>query len=287
MQLLRKSSSLNLHSHSRENIVEYTKAGLAFHKEMGFDAADFGMGNLDLAGDGWREQVEQILAASADTGIRIEVCHLPFLNGNPQKNAALLQAFGEKMHRAIDAAAALGVDCAVLHPTAPMLPMKSYSRVGQYDFVMGHLAPFAEHAARVGLTLAVENMRIVPTVGSSHRYCQSPDELCEVADALGIGICWDFGHANTVGFKQSEALSYVGKRLKVLHVNDNDGIEDEHLAPFMGMVDWRDAMHGLALAGFDGLLNYEVGAGRIPGAMRRTFAQYLAEAADALASYIE
>lgn len=287
MKPLRKSASLNLHSYSRENIVDYIRAGLAFHKQNGFDAADFGIGNLDLANDGWRRQVEGILEASHEVGLRIEVCHLPFLNGNPQKNEVVLTAFAEKMHRAIDAAAALGVDHAVLHPTAPSLPMKAYDRAAQRDFVLRHLAPFAEHADKVGLSLAVENMRIPPSVGSTHRYCQEPEDLCEVADALGIGICWDFGHANTVGFCQSEALAHVGKRLRVLHVNDNDGIEDEHLPPFVGTVNWRDAMHGLALAGFDGLLNYEVGAGRVPAAMRPTFAKYLAEAADALASYIE
>ncbi len=287
MKLLRKSASLTLHNYSRENLVDYVRAGLVFHKENGFDAADLSIGNLDLASDGWREQTEGILAASAEVGLGIELCHLPFLNGNPQKNEAVLTAFAEKMHRAIDAASALGVSHAVLHPVAPSLSMKAYNRTEQRDFVLGNLAPFVEHAERVGLSLAVENMRVVPSVVSSHRYCQEPEELCEVADTLGIGICWDFGHANTVGFCQSEALAYVGKRLCVLHVNDNDGIEDEHLAPFMGTVNWRDAMHGLALAGFDGLLNYEVSAGKIPAQMRSTFAKYLAEAADVLNEYIE
>ena len=287
MKLLRKSASLKLHSCSQENLVDYVRAGLVFHKEHGFDAADLSMGSLDLASDGWRRQVEGILEASSEVGLGIELCHLPCLNGNPQKNEAVLTAFAEKMHRAIDAASALGVSHAVLHPTTPLLPMKKYDRAAQRDFVLGHLSPFVEHAERVGLSLAVENMRIPPSVVSSHRYCQEPEELCEVADTLGIGICWDFGHANTVGFCQSEALAYVGKRLRVLHVNDNDGIEDEHLAPFMGTIDWRDAMHGLALAGFDGLLNYEVSAGKIPAQMRSTFAKYLAEAADVLNEYIE
>ena len=55
----------------------------------------------------------------------------------------------------------------------------------------------------------------------------------------------------------------------------------------MGNVNWRDAMHGLALAGFDGLFNFELNTGRVPPAMRRTFATYVREAATQLLTYIE
>ena len=104
---------------------------------------------------------------------------------------------------------------------------------------------------KYGVNIVVENMRPVPKFTPVHRYCQEPEELCRVADKLGIGICWDFGHANLAALRQSKALETVGSRLKMLHVNDNRGIDDDHLPPLFGTVDWRDAMHGLALAGFD------------------------------------
>lgn len=152
---------------------------------------------------------------------------------------------------------------------------------------MSHLAPFAEHAAKVGLNIVVENMRVVHENYPVHRYCQTPDELCDIADALGIGICWDFGHANISGVRQSEGLAYVGKRLKVLHVNDNFAGDDIHILPFTGNVDWRDAMHGLALAEFDGLFNFELSVARVPANMREIFAKYVTSAAGTLMSYID
>ena len=97
---------------------------------------------------------------------------------------------------------------------------------------------------------------------------KNPDELCDIADALGIGVCWDFGHAHIAGLRQGEAIEYIGKRLKVLHVNDNFGEDDIHLPPFCGNIDWKDAMHGLALAEFEGVFNFETGAGRMPASMR-------------------
>ncbi len=87
--------------------------------------------------------------------------------------------------------------------------------------------------------------------------------------------------------KQSEALAHIGKRLKVIHVNDNAAIDDEHLLPFEGNVDWRDAMHGLALAEFDGLFNFELSTGKLTASVRPAFAAYMLAAARVLMSYIE
>ena len=57
--------------------------------------------------------------------------------------------------------------------------------------------------------------------------------------------------------------------------------------PFIGSVDWKDAMYGLALTGFDGVFNFEVSAGRMPASMCETFARYLVEAADELMAMTE
>ena len=287
MKHLRISSPLNLHYHPQENISEYIKAGLLFHKEMGFDSVDFSMGLLDLTNDNWRPRLEQAMADAKEIGIKPELCHLPFIGGGSCKDEAAMADFCKKMHRAIDAAALLGADYAVLHPTTASMPLRKFNRTEQYDQVMRHLAPFAEHASKVGLNIVVENMRVFPGSMLSHRYCQDPDELCDIADALGIGVCWDFGHANISGIKQSEGLSYVGKRLKVVHVNDNCAIDDEHIAPFTGNIDWRDAMHGLALVDFNGPLNYELATGRIPAAARKEYAKYLIAIAGELMSYIK
>ena len=75
--------------------------------------------------------------------------------------------------------------------------------------------------------------------------------------------------------------------MKVIHVNDNTGMDDDHLPPFMGNINWRDAMHGLSLVGFEGLFNFEVAAGRVPAEMRRAYADYLVSSARELMGYIE
>ena len=286
MKKLRISSTFNLCYRKTDDVSEYIRDGLAFYRDNGFDAADFGMGMLDLLSDGWRERVERAVADSNEIGVKFEICHLPFLGGGGMKDAAYMAMFDKRMYNAIDAAVLLGAKYAVVHPNAPTVPMIDYDAKVQYDSVMKHLSPYAEYAAKVGLDIVIENMRVINGHKHSHRYCQTPEELCEVADALGIGVCWDFGHANISGIKQSEGLAYVGKRLKVLHINDNTGIDDDHIAPFTGNVNWRDAMHGLALCEFDGLLNYEVKV-KQPESTRIAFAKYLVDVARELMTYIE
>lgn len=287
MKKLCISSDFNLCYRTTEGISEYIKEGLLFFKENGFDAANFGMGMLDLLSDGWQELVENAVIDSNEIGVKFEICHLPFLGGGGMKDAEYMSIFDKKMYNSIDAAVLLGAKYAVVHPNAPTVPMIVYDAKAQYDSVMKHLAPYAEYASKVGLDIVIENMRVIHGMRHSHRYCQTPEELCEVADALGIGVCWDFGHANISGVKQSEGLAYVGKRLKVLHVNDNTGIDDDHVAPFMGSVDWRDAMHGLALCEFDGLFNYEIKVHRQPASTRVSFAKYLVDVANELMTYIK
>lgn len=287
MKKLKVSSPLNLHVRKTEDNAKHVREGLLFHKEMGFDAADFGMGLLDLSGEGWRVGAEQALADSKEIGVDFNVCHLPFIGGGGFKSPEHEEEFNKRMHNAIDAAKILCIDYAVLHPSTATLTMKKYDEKEQYDFVMRHLSPFAEHAARIGVNIVVENMRVIPQFVMGHRFCQTPEELCAVADALGIGVCWDFGHANISGIKQSEGLRYVGKRLKVIHVNDNAAVDDEHLLPFTGNVDWKDAMHGLAIAGYEGVFNFELSTGRLPECVRKDFAGYMINAANELMSYIE
>ncbi|MBQ7769072.1 MAG: sugar phosphate isomerase/epimerase [Oscillospiraceae bacterium] len=281
MKKLLKSGSVNLNCCSAKNPAEFCKTGLAFLKDVGFEAADV---CVDVfPDDQWQGLVEQAVQEADAVGIPFKICHLPFYM-DPE--LACAEECIQRLRTAVDKAKILGAEYAVVHPNTVSMPVRSFNRTVAYDFVMRHLSPVADYAAKVGVNLAVENMRLVPGIRQSHRYCQDADELCEVADALGVSVCWDFGHANLAGFKQSEALQYIGKRLKVLHVNDNRAADDDHLPPFVGNVDWVDAMHGLALAEFDGCFNYEVEAGGIPAELRKDFAKYLVNAADKLMEHI-
>lgn len=232
-------------------------------------------------GENWKAYIE---AAAEDTktyDLPMPVCHLPYKtlrDPSPEE----LAAFQKSVFTGMEAAMILGVDHAVLHPNTVVLPVEAYDEAQQFAKTLAHLSPFADYAAKLGLRIAVENMPFVSQNGAVHRFCGNAEELCAVADALGIGVCWDFGHGHISGLKQSDALKHIGNRLKVVHIHDNFADEDTHIPPFIGTNDWRDSMQGLSAIGFEGLLNYEVGSARIPLESRESYARYLVSTADVL-----
>ncbi len=52
----------------------------------------------------------------------------------------------------------------------------------------------------------------------------------------GIGMTFDFGHANTIG-KVNDFLHYA-KKADHIHIHDNNGMSDEHLALGEGTISW-------------------------------------------------
>lgn len=281
MEKLRKSASLNLHGVPGDDIGQHIRDGILFHKKVGFDAADFPMRYLPFMGDRWQQYMEATVEDSKTYDLPIPVCHLPFKTLR-DPSADELAEFQKSVFIGMDAAMILGVDHAVLHPNTIVLPMEEYDEAKQFEKTVAHLSPFAEYAAKIGLSIAVENMPFVSQNGAVHRFCGNAQELCRVADALGIGVCWDFGHGHISGLKQSDALKHIGQRLKVVHIHDNFGSDDQHIPPFIGTNDWQDSMQGLSAIGFGGLLNYEVASAKIPQEAKESHARYLISVAETL-----
>ncbi|MBS3072496.1 hypothetical protein J4477_01520 [Candidatus Pacearchaeota archaeon] len=70
-----------------------------------------------------------------------------------------------------------------------------------------------------------------------------------------IGVTWDVGHLNMLrkqGFKEEdliEATKLLGKDIKHVHLTDNFGYNDSHLAPGMGNVPIKKHLEALEKAG--------------------------------------
>ena len=159
-------------------------------------------------------------------------------------------------------------------------PLKSSVRFPMPEKAYPILVPYRDEAKKAGLRLALENMRgpgksADPAI---RRFGMDIKEIIELADRLGIGICWDTGHGNISGQPQYASIHAVGDRLLMVHLNDNHDEDDIHLAPFLGTVKWRDAMTALREIGYRGSLNLEVQCVRVPEALRESYAAYMGKA---------
>jgi sugar phosphate isomerase/epimerase len=101
-----------------------------------------------------------------------------------------------------------------------------------------HLRAFAKP---LGVRILLEN---IPNELST------PDRLVEMIRAAhfdDVGICFDFGHAHIMG-SVSEAFEILRKQIWSTHVHDNDKVNDSHLWPGQGTINWKEAMQLLRSA---------------------------------------
>lgn len=244
-------------------------SAVGFLHDHGFDSMDFNfVAALDMYGKDWKEMIEQVKREAERTGMLIISGHLPFRGATP----GILH---ESIVESIRMAGALGIDRAVLHPVgdgkmAAGEENQSFWYKKNIEFYNTYI-PYAEEA---GIKLVTENMRDAHQAEGCHRYGSTADELIEIADPLGLEICWDFGHAHEAGLDHYSELLKIGKRLTMTHINDNwQGPDDEHLPPFYGTGDWDAACRGLREIGYDKPLNFELKYKKLP-------ARILPQAAD-------
>lgn len=91
--------------------------------------------------------------------------------------------------------------------------------------------------------------------------------LTRFKDEKSVGFCWDSGHEQCYSFSR-DLLKKYGHKLFCTHLNDNLGIrdydgkitfvDDLHLLPFDGIIDWENVGKRLADCGFDGTLTFEL-----------------------------
>ena len=101
--------------------------------------------------------------------------------------------------------------------------------------------------------------RILPALEDSRvMLCWEDNTLCHDPNPLGdqpydfaflfsavqspyVGMTLDTGHAHVTGNTRAY-LEQFGNRVYYLHLNDNNGIDDQHVAPSSGTIDWPELM---------------------------------------------
>ena len=92
-----------------------------------------------------------------------------------------------------------------------------------------------------------------------------------------LKFCYDSGHENCFS-PEIDFLSKYGDRLISLHLHDNNGINDQHLMPFSGNVNWKRIMTEIKRLEYKGSLSFELDAQFIDVTKMYTITEYLEEA---------
>ncbi len=242
-------------------------------KRLGYDAIDVGFTRVIynddpyphediLDAENWEENLDPYIAEAKEVGIKIASTHLPYRYDYTDTSAERFDYFHEMAVRSLKASEYLGAEWTVMHVNTVEGTVEYVKRL------------FAESGVK-NIGIAIENMAKRPI-----------NELIEAVDILAaegykVGICLDIGHAHINKFLENdlpEVIAAMGKRIKMLHVHDNNRASDMHKAPFMGTVPWAKVMTALKDAGYEGEFNFELQPEKVPhSASRELYEQYSVE----------
>lgn len=121
-------------------------------------------------------------------------------------------------------------------------------------------------AKEYGVKILLENMftafkrRIYAAICSDiTEACNYIDTLNGIAGTKQFGFCLDTGHLLLVGVDIKNAMIQLGDRIEAFHMHDNDGRDDLHVSPYMGVLDWDRFIEGLKAIKFDKTISFEAG----------------------------
>ncbi len=156
------------------------------------------------------------------------------------------------------------IDNAVVMGAKHMLVVPNHSLHGQSTAearkaFVASLGKVCEHAERKKMKLGIEI--VYPQLSD---YMSASEDALRVIREIGspyLGVVIDSGHLNLSRENPEKALNNLGDLLLQVHVNDNDGKQQQNAIPGEGVFDFDGLMKSLRKFGYDGYLTLELGWG--------------------------
>lgn len=277
-----------IYSVSTANLIidkETAEQNFPLLKEAGFGAIDlnfdtiFGKtgGNVwkkpyirsefyDLPEDEFYAYLDGIKSAAEKNGIKIGQCHAPFPSYIFDAEGDINEYIVYTIKKTIAAAGYLGCPYIVIHPINYAYGA-NIKKEDVFNLNVEFYAKFIEDLKKHNVVACLENMwvkykkKIFESSGNDYEEVNRYIEVLNGrAGAECFAFCLDTGHAVLNSTNIRFAIETLGKNLRVLHLHEVDGIDDNHTMPYtLGAVDWEYIMCALRDYGYEGTLNFEAG----------------------------
>lgn len=182
------------------------------------------------------QHIAEILESN---GLECQV-HTPICDWNPgAMSERLREASMQETFANIEAAQELGVKVVTVHPGLASLAVKGTNqKAAEYaKESMRRLDRFMEGRP---LVAAIENMPSMPFYLG-----RTAEQLADLVEGTDLRICFDIGHANTMG-QIDDMIDTFGDRIANVHIHDNHGEKDEHLTIGDGDIDFERVVKRLS-----------------------------------------
>ena len=226
-----------------------TLAGIEFELEKTLDFIE----NLGIE---YAELVHQYPAEFIDSEILESYSlkysiHAPFMDVNiasPQDQSRLNSI--AQIKSSIDLANEINAEAVVVHPGLISFLANKYFKKEVYEFANQSIKEIGDYAKDLGVMATIENM---PNFESM--IYQNIVDLNQLLVENEMHMTLDIGHANHVGYAPEDMIF---DSIKHVHVHDNLGDDDSHLALGEGSIDLKYIINTLESKNYDGIYILEV-----------------------------
>jgi sugar phosphate isomerase/epimerase len=206
----------------------------------------------------------------ADTGLTLGSVHAPIALGmsagqlrdvlsNAASDNTVRQAAVRETEAALQMARQIPFETLVVHLGTPA------AKSGAGDNTRSAALRSAEEICRAAAPLGVKvAFEVIPNEISTP--AALVDLLERDLDAPLTGLCLDFGHAHLMG-DVADAVEIAAEHVIATHIHDNRGREDDHLAPFLGKINWDVALMTMQKIGYEGTYLMELASTGSPAAV--------------------
>jgi sugar phosphate isomerase/epimerase len=251
MYRLRVGASIAYFNRSALTVRAAFEKDLDDLQRLGFDCLD-----LDLCTIYDRDMILQshsLIPKAFETiqkrGIRLNGVHLPF--GGHRDYSALDKEYQKNLMS--DTVEMLQIInefqpyCYIIHGSAE--PIKKDTRTDKLRMLSETLAELSAYTDKY---ICVENLPRTCLLNTVQEHIS----VIDAANKPNIKACCDVNHF--LHEKAEDALMQLGDRVKTLHISDHDYIDERHVLPKDGKIDWMKLIAALEKIGYQGAFNYEI-----------------------------
>lgn len=259
MKLATNTDDLRVHGKTvPETICSFKDTGF---KQLDLNLYDMGKLDSPMMSDNWEKWVDDIKSVASDSKLVFCQAHAPREPSFPWHEKWDL--FLASLKRSILVCAILGISDLAIHSLSKSGFPSAENYKDNLDInknLMIELIPLLE---KYNVHILIENSydANAPDKSQNKRhFVATSADLVSMVDHMGhelIGACWDTGHANIQGLDQYKSIMELGTRLRGVHINDNFGNMDSHIAPFQGTLNVDSVIKGLLDSGYSGCFTFE------------------------------
>jgi sugar phosphate isomerase/epimerase len=221
---------------------------------LGFDYVELAMDAPEAHYISLRNQRDAIHQALAQFGMSL-ICHLPTFIHTADLTESIRSASRHELLNSLTVAAELGARKVVLHPSFIGGMGRNALELSKH-YAIESLDAVALQADKIGVRVCLENLfaRLTPFT--------TPEDFAIVFEKWPpMAMTLDIGHAFIDGHGMDRILAFIqqfGERIQHVHISDNFGQRDEHLAVGDGAIDFAMLIEALCQIPYDDTMTLEI-----------------------------